>query len=111
MIYLSHYYEKSIGAFNNLSEMNIEEAQKIQDELNGVFASQRNMEYLNRRRFLEQLVRDLFVRKGGKPERETPYYMVIGECPWLKTWYKESSFVKMPISDFDLNTICSGLER
>lgn len=54
---------------------------------------------------LEKLVRGLFIQKGGKPERQTPYYMVVGECPWLDSWYKESSHVKIPISDFDFNTI------
>lgn len=105
MIYLYHYFEKEKGAFNNLSEINIEEAQKIQSQLSGVFASQRNSEYLFRRKYLEKLVRELFVQKGGKPERQTPYYMVVGECPWLNSWYKESSCVKIPISDFDTNTI------
>lgn len=105
MIYLYHYFEKAIGAFKNLSEIDIEEAQKIQSQLNKVFASQRNPEYLHRRKYLEQLVRGMFIQKGGKPERQTPYYMVIGECPWLSSWYKESSFVKIPINDFDSNTI------
>lgn len=105
MIYLYHYFEKSAGAFNNLSELDIEEAQAIQSKLNGVFASQRNADYLYRRKDLEQLVRRLFVQKGGKPERKTPYYMVVGACPWLSSWYKDSGFVKIPISDFDLTTL------
>lgn len=105
MIYLYHYFEKEKGAFNNLSELKIDEAQKIQNQLKGVFAAQRNSEYLNRRKYLEKLVRELFIQKGGNPERLTPYYMVVGECPWLNSWYKESSHVKIPISDFDINTL------
>ena len=105
LIYLYHYFEKSIGAFKNLSELDIEEAQEIQTKLNGVFASKRNSEYLYRRKFLEQKVRELFIKKGGKPQRQTPFYMVVGECLWLNTWYNESSFVKIPISDFDTNTL------
>lgn len=105
MISLFHYFERGIGAFRNLSELDINEAQSIQGRLTGVFAAQRNHAYLSRRKYLEQLVRALFIEKGGKPERETPYYMVVGECPWLETWYREAAHISIPINEFDINTI------
>lgn len=105
MLYLYHYYESSTGAFNNLSELSIEEAAAIQNQLVGVFAAQRNARYLQRRRYLEEEVRAQFVAKGGKPERKTPYYMVVEECPWLKTWYREAKWIKLPISEFRMETL------
>ncbi|MDR0958053.1 MAG: hypothetical protein LBM16_02445 [Clostridiales bacterium] len=69
------------------------------------FAAQRNERYLSRRRELEQIVRDLFIGKGGKPVRTVPHYMVIGECPWLETWYSDSRFVKIHVSEFDMSTV------
>lgn len=108
MIYLYHYYEKRKGPFINLSELSDEEAKRIQDDLRDekkVFAGQRNEEYLARRKYLEQLVRDMFIKKGGRPERKTPYYMVIGECPWLATWYEEGTYIRIPVTDFDINTL------
>lgn len=108
MIYLYHYFEKQKGPFLNLSDLPILDAQKIQNELknaNKVFAAKRNEGYIERRRYLEQLVRQLFIDKGGKPIRLSPHYMVIGECPWLASWYEDGDYIKIPISEFDLRTV------
>lgn len=108
MSYLYHYYEKKIGAFVSLSSLDMKEAKQIQNQLgieNKTFAAQRNEAYLERRKYLEQLVRKLFIEKGGKPIRQTPHYMVIGECPWLLTWFEHSEYVKIPITEFDMKTV------
>ncbi|HBN85767.1 MAG TPA: hypothetical protein DDZ89_18220 [Clostridiales bacterium] len=31
--------------------------------------------------------------------------MVIGECPWLATWFEDSDYIKIPIQEFDLCTV------
>lgn len=105
MIYLYYYYEKAKGAFNNLSELSMEKVAQIQTELVGVFAAQRKPEYLQRRRDLEERVKAQFIDKGGKPERKTPYYMVVEECPWLEMWYHEAEHIKIPIDEFKLDTL------
>ncbi len=105
---LYHYFEKEKGPFVNLSELPLDEAQKIQDNLQNedkVFAAKRNPQYLSRRRYLEQLTRKMFIEKGGLPVRQTPYYMVVEECPWLNTWYKAADHIRIPIGEFDLKTI------
>jgi hypothetical protein len=33
------------------------------------------------------------------------HYMVVEACDLLKSWYRDSCYVKIPIDDFDLNTI------
>lgn len=104
-VYFYHYFEKSVGPFINLSEIDIKKATAIQNNLKGVFASRRNSEYLIRRKYLEQLVRGLFIKKGGKPKRQTPYYMTVGKCDWLMTWYKEAEFIRIPSSEFNKSTI------
>ena len=91
-----------------MSDLKIEEAQEIQNRIkaeNKAFAAQRNESYLARRRYLEELVRSMFIKKGGEPVRKTPHYMVIGECPWLATWYKESDYIKIPVSEFNMKTV------
>ena len=107
-MFLYHYYEKKTGPFVSLSSLPLEEAQKIQKQLsieNQTFAAQRYEKYLERRQYLEQLIRSMFIEKGGKPIRQTPHYMVIGECPWLATWHKESEHIKIPVNEFDMNTV------
>ena len=67
--YLYHYYEKSKGPFLNLSDLNINDAQKLMDEVkenNDLMASHRYDGYLERRKELEQIARNIFISKGGK---------------------------------------------
>jgi hypothetical protein len=107
-MFLYHYYEKAKGPLLSLSALPLNEADRIQSKLvseNKTFAAQRNENYLSRRRELEQIVYRLFIEKGGKPEKETPYYFVIGECPWLATWYEQANYIKIPINEFDLHTV------
>ena len=108
MDYLYHYYERETGPFVSLSNSTIEEAQQIQNRLkaeNETFAAKRDDRYLTRRQYLEQLVRSMFIEKGGQPIRQTPHYMVIGECPRLAAWYKNGVYIKIPIKEFDMKTV------
>ncbi len=105
---LYHYYEKSAGPFRNLSDLDRDSAQAILDAIkrtNTTFAAHRYDGYLARRGELEALARELFIKKGGRPIRAVPHYMVIGACPWLETWYTEPAFVKIPISRFDTSAL------
>jgi hypothetical protein len=107
-MHLYHYYEKETGPFNNLSELPLEKAQIV---LNGIkkenptFAAQRYDGYLERRAELEQLARDIFISKGGKPTRQVPQYMVVEACDWLRDWYHQGEYIKIPITDFTPDTI------
>lgn len=109
VIYLYHYFERKVGPFVSLSGLQVEDAMKIQTQLdnkNKTFhAGKRTDKYYDRRKYLEQLVRKMFIEKGGLPIREIPHYMVIGECPWLATWFEDSDYIKIPIQEFDLYTV------
>ena len=103
-----HYYEKAKGPFVNLSDLDAENAVKVMDDIRKqgeIFASKRDDSYLARRRELEQIARGIFIKKGGKPIRHVPHYMVIEKCDWLKTWYKQGEYVNIPITSFDLDTV------
>ncbi len=81
---------------------------KVQESLNArgtTFHVGRDAKYYERRKYLEGLVRGIFLEKGGQPKLAVPYYMVIGECPWLATWFEDGDYVKIPINEFDLNAI------
>lgn len=108
-MYLYHYFERAIGPFKNLSDLSINEAEEVLKKIRNARpssqAAQRDTDYMNRRVNYEALVRNLFIEKGGKPTREAPHYMVVEACNWLNSWYIDGCYVKIPIDEFDLNTI------
>lgn len=108
-MFLYHYFDKTVGAFANLSELSIEEAtevlRKIKKEKPNVQSAQRDTEYMFRRRMYEDIIKKEFLKKGGIVKRNAPHYMVIEHSPWLSTWFENSSFIKIPIDEFDLRTV------
>ena len=103
-IYLYHYYEEKVGPFRNLSVLSPNEVDQIMNRLKKegkVFASQRSDDYLNIRRELEAKAREMFIRKGGRPVKVYPHYMTLGECEWIKEWYKQGEELKIHIDELD----------
>ena len=45
------------------------------------------------------------MKKGGKIEREIPHYLVVGECPWLQSWFEDCDHVVIDTTNLDLNTV------
>ena len=89
-----------------MSGLSIESQMKIQSEFTASFLKEnRNQRYYERRTELERVMRSLFIEKGGKPILDVPYYMCIGESPFLATWYEESEYIMIPIHEFDLLTL------
>jgi len=106
--YLFHYYEAKTGPFKNLSALSPAEAQEIMASLkaeNKVFASKRADDYLQIRSGLEEIARDCFIQKGGKPRNKFPHYMTWGRCDWLKEWYQDGKELKIPIEEFNADSI------
>ncbi|WP_062106395.1 hypothetical protein [Bacillus niameyensis] len=106
--FLYHYFDESTGPFCNLSDLELEEAEQILNEIRRKkkgFASRRSFNYLQIRHDLELKVRDLFIEKGGKPKRSHPHYMTFGECKWLLDWYPKGRELHIPITEFDRDTI------
>ena len=108
-MFLYHYYDKNIGPFKNLSDIPIEEANKILQEIAltkpNAQCAKRNVEYMQARMYYENILRNEFLKKGGLIQRQVPHYMVVEHSPWLSTWYDNSAFIKIPIEKFDKNTI------
>lgn len=101
--FLSHYYEAASGPFCNLSDLPLDEAEKIQARIrreNNRFASRRTEDYLRVRRELEERIRSMFIEKGGRPVRARPHYMILGSCPWVKSWYVDGCEARLPLSAF-----------
>lgn len=105
---LYHYFECVKDPLLNLSDLPLQNAQNILNDIkaaNNTFAAHRDEGYLARRSELEQMVRRIFISKGGKPARKAPHYFVVEQCPWLETWYLDASYIKIPVATLDVDTI------
>lgn len=101
--FLTHYYEHACGPFRNLSDLEPSTAENILNAIRAAgagFASKRSDDYLRIRRDLEDQVRQLFIEKGGRPQRQRPHYMILGACPWVKSWYSSGQEVCIPLAEF-----------
>jgi hypothetical protein len=106
--FLFHYFEKKDGPFSNLSDLPISQAHEILSDIRKEgqrFASKRTDDYLAKRIKIEEKIRTLFINKGGKPLRDKPQYMILGECQWVKSWYNEGGEIKLNLDLFDSSII------
>ena len=95
-----HYYEANNGPFKSLSDLSLEEAEFILQQIRQqgiVFASKRNSDYLQIRMSVEERIRRLFVEKGGQPQRPRPHYFILGCCDWVKSWYREGREIQISL--------------
>lgn len=108
-VYLFHYYEKTSEPFANISELSVNEAKTVLEDIkNKKPLSQpasRHANYVEYRRNCEAILRRKFAEKGGVIERNIPHYMTLEHSPWLSTWYEDCGLIKIPIEEFDLDTL------
>ena len=108
-MFLYHYYDKEIGPFLNLSELSNHKAGIILSNIKktkpSAYSAQRDPEYMFRRRMYEDIIKKEFKKKGGSIKRDVPHYMVVEHSPWLSSWFENSAFIKIPIEEFDINTV------
>lgn len=108
-MHLYHYFDNKIGPFVSLSEISIDKAKNILEKIKfdkpNVQSAKRDPEYMDRRHYYEDILKKEFVKKGGIIKRDSPHYMVVEHSPWLNTWFENSAYIKIPIEEFDLNTI------
>ena len=98
--FLYHYYELDNGPFQNITEHGFETAINIQNQITKGWNSKRPDNYIELRFALENRIRKEFISKGGKPNRNDPFYFTLGECTWAGSWYINPGVVKIPLSDF-----------
>lgn len=98
--FLFHYYERDNGPFRNITEHGLEKAESIQNKISKGFNSKRPDNYMDLRFSLEKRIKKQFISKGGKPNRDDPFYFTLGECDWAKSWYENPRVIKIPLTDF-----------
>ena len=106
---LYHYFDSKIGPFRNLSDLTDEEADRVilqfRQQKRDSFCAKRTADYMKMRRYYENILREEFQKKGGIIKRRAPHYMVVEACQWLASWYENSEFISIPITEFDVMTI------
>ena len=106
---LYHYYDKTIGPFKSLSDIDDEEANRILHNIAkckpDTQCAKRTPDYMAKRRYYEDILRKEFQKKGGIIKRISPHYMVVEQSQWLNNWYENSSYIKISIEEFDLKSI------
>ena len=107
---LYHYYDSKIGPFVSLSDIPIDEAEAVlslikETKPNVQSAARTPVAYMRRRHEIEEILKTEFIKKGGVVRREAPHYMVVEHSPWLNTWFENTAFIKIPIEEFDMNTV------
>lgn len=108
-MYLYHYYNKNSHPFLNLSELNMEEANALLEKFRltapNSYCAKRPPEYMKNRLYYENILREEFRKKGGKIKRNVPHYMTVEYSPWLSSWYEDCAYIKIPVKEFDLQTL------
>lgn len=99
--FLYHYYELDKGPFRNITTHGLVKAIDIQEKIINGWNSKRPDNYIELRIALEKRIKELFIEKGGKSNRNDPFYFTLGECEWVKSWYENPGVVRVPLSDFN----------
>ncbi len=76
--YLTYFYREGQKLFEVLPDLAEPVAEEI---LNQDVLWRGDGTYLRYRKVHEQYLRDKFIEKGGKPRREHPIYMILGDSP------------------------------
>lgn len=108
-MFLYHYYDRTVGPFVSISDLPADQAQAVLETIRQTKpkaqSAQRHDKYVEYRRNCERIIRAEFIKKGGLVRRSSPHYMVVEHSPWLSTWYENSACLKIPIEEFDVNTV------
>lgn len=100
---LTHYYLPDRKPFLNLSGLEENELKLVLDDLrekNRRGESQRVFMdwYVEDRKESERKLRELFIRKGGRPEKLFPHYFVLGKSNIQKSLAKNTRELEIPLN-------------
>jgi hypothetical protein len=97
--YLTHYYRDA--PFRTLTELPPDEVDRLLAAAGKVRKLPRRLRsayYFQERRKFEALMHRQFVAKGGRPDRENPHYMILGNSEFWEQ--KEPHVLTIPLAHF-----------
>lgn len=102
--FATHYHLADRPPFLNLSDLDDAQLVTVLHDLGltaGAARSERRFgpRYMQLRRETERLMRERFIRRGGRPTRLSPNYFVLGESAWFRGLYRDAAEVRVELSD------------
>ncbi len=102
--YITHYYLSNRKPFKSLSEISNSESDIVIEELNDLKKQKLSLRqypewYLNERKKAECFLHEQFIKRGGEPETKYPIYFTLGSSSLLKKVNKQSSEIRINLSD------------
>lgn len=106
-IFLYHYFERDFYPFMTLTALPIEEARQIlvAQKAVGNIGNPDIEGFLKTRYNRDKLLRDAFIKHGGRPQRTAPVYMMLGEHRQWESAYENPAAIKIPLKEFDPLTV------
>jgi hypothetical protein len=100
---VTHYHLAGRRPFLTLSELGDAELAAVLTDLRGLRQAGKQhrpfgSRYMDLRRRTETRLRELFTAAGGRPERPTPHYFVLGDSPWYEGLAEKMEHVQLPLS-------------
>lgn len=101
--HITHYFSGADKPFQNLSDLDPDVLATVLAKLkrrkaeNPAFKRVFGKVYMEFRQGTETKLRDLFVARGGKPERQSPHYFVLGDCEWFAGLYPDPQTVTLDL--------------
>lgn len=101
--HVCHYWRRARRPFLNLSDLDGPALDGVIDGLmherrSGTHRRAFGRRYMDLRSRTESKMRRLFVEAGGRPERRSPHYFVLGESPWFRGLADDMEAVVLPIT-------------
>lgn len=109
--FITHYHLADRKPFLNLSDLEGEELDKVIETLaskrrqDGNFNRVYGRRYMELRKKTEDKLRQLFIEAGGKPQRKSPHYFVLGGAYWFKHLCPNTKEVRIPLSFFKSESV------
>lgn len=108
---ITHYFPLQDGPFRNLCDLEEDAATSVIKSLAKRRADDPRFKrifgrrYMEFRRRTEAKLHAKFVQSGGRPERKSPHYFVLGTCEWFRDLYPETGSVSLEFRDLPSDVV------